>query len=193
MPRIFLETTRRVSMTQPGLQGTDAVTTRCISVTPPATLLEGWAPLTTRCVSVTQPGPQGPDAVTTRRVSVTPPSTLLGGRAPSTTRRVSVTQPGPQDPDAMTTRRVSATPPATLLGGLGAIYDPACLSDPARASRPGRRDFLASLRDLAKALEPRHLDYSESLCGLTQGFRVGVTESGSITVETSGWPNADAL
>ena len=58
-------------MTQPGPQGPDAVTTRRISVTPPATLLGGWAPLTTRRVSVTQPGLQGLDTGTTRKVSVT--------------------------------------------------------------------------------------------------------------------------
>src|SRR6185437_6160675 len=120
-----------------------------ISVTPPATLLRGWAPHTTRRVLVTQPGPQGPDAVTTRRVSVTPPVTLLGGWAPQTTRRVSVTQPGPQGLDAKTTRRVSVTPPVNPARGLGAANDPTCLRDPARASRPGRRDNSACLRDSA--------------------------------------------
>jgi len=71
--------TRRVSVTQSWLQGSDAVTTRRVSVTLPATLLGGWAPHTTRRVSVTQPGPQGLDAVTTQHVSVTPPTTLLRG------------------------------------------------------------------------------------------------------------------
>ena len=37
------------------------MTTWRVSVTPPAPLLGGWAPLTTRRVSVTQPGPQGPN------------------------------------------------------------------------------------------------------------------------------------
>ena len=71
MLRIFLETTRRVFVTQPGPQGPDAVTTQRVFVTPPATLLGGWAPAMTRRVSVTQPGPQGPDAETTRKVSAT--------------------------------------------------------------------------------------------------------------------------
>ena len=79
MLRIFLKTTRRVFVTQPGPQGPDAVTTRHFSVTPPATLLGGWVPLTTRRASVTQLGPQGPNAVTTQGVSVTQPATLLGG------------------------------------------------------------------------------------------------------------------
>ena len=65
MLRIFPQMTRRVSVTQPGPQGPDAVTTRR--------------------VSVTQPGSQGPEAVTTWRVSVTPPTTPLGGWAPLTT------------------------------------------------------------------------------------------------------------
>ena len=47
------QTTRRVSVTQPGPQGPDAVTTQRVSVTPPVTLLWGWAPQTTRRVSVT--------------------------------------------------------------------------------------------------------------------------------------------
>jgi hypothetical protein len=72
-------------VTQLEPQGPDAVTTRRVSVTPPVTLLGGWAPQTTRRVFVTQPAPQGPDAVTTRRVSVTPPATLLRGWAPLTT------------------------------------------------------------------------------------------------------------
>ena len=38
MLQIFLETTRRVSVTQPGPQGPDAVTIRRVSMTPPATL-----------------------------------------------------------------------------------------------------------------------------------------------------------
>ena len=33
--------------------------------------------------------------------------------------------------------------------GLGATYDPACLSDPTRASGPGRHDNSACLRDSA--------------------------------------------
>ena len=82
---IFLETTRRVSMTQPGVQGSDATTTRRVSMTLLATLLRSWAPPTTRRVSVTHPVPHGPDIVTTRRVSVTLPAILLGGWAPPKT------------------------------------------------------------------------------------------------------------
>ena len=63
-------------MTKPKPQDPDAMTTRRVSVTPPATLLGGWVPQTIRRVSVTQPGPQGPDAVTIRRISVTPTATL---------------------------------------------------------------------------------------------------------------------
>ena len=49
-----------------------------------------------------------------------------------------------------------------------------------------------SLRDSAKASGPRCLDYSESLSILTQGFRVGVTESGSFIVAISRWiPSGD--
>ena len=58
----------------------------------------------------------------------------------------------------------SASDPAR---GLGAMYDPASLCDSARASVPGRWNYLESLSDL------------------TQGFRVGVTESGSITMAIS--------
>ena len=48
------------------------------------------------------------------------------------------------------------------------------------------------LRDSAKASGPRCLDYSESLSILTQGFRVGVTESGSFIVAISRWiPSGD--
>ena len=151
------------------------MTTRRVSVTPPATLLGGWAPPTTRRVSVTLPGPQGSDTMTTRRVSVTPPATLLGGWAPPVTRRVSVTQPGPQGPrhrDNSARLRDSASDPAR---GLGAIYD------------------LVRLCDSAKASGPRRLDYLESLNDLTQGFRVRVTKSGLITVATSRWLNSDNL
>ena len=104
----------------------------------------------------------------------------------------------------------SASNPAR---GLGAIYDPACLRDPARASGPGHRDYSArlrdpasdpargmgatydsvSLRDSAKASGPGCLNYSESLSDLTQGFRVVVTESGSSTIATSGWLEAGTL
>jgi len=106
--------------------------------------------------------------------------------------------------------RDSASDPARALG---TTYNSACLHDLARASGPGRRDDLAHLRDStsnparglgaiydpvhlrdsAKASGPRRLDYSESLSDLTQGFSVGVTESGLITVVTSGWPNTDTL
>ena len=89
MLQIFLETTRRVSVNQPGPQGPDAVTTRRVSVTPPATLLGGWVPPTTRRASVTQPRPQGPDAATTRRISVTLTATLLRGWELFATRCVS--------------------------------------------------------------------------------------------------------
>ena len=109
-----------------------------------------------------------------------------------TTRRVSVTQPGPQGPDAVTTRRVrdSASDPAR---GLGAIYDPACLRDPARASGLGRYDYSLSLRDSAKASGPRRSDYSGSLRDSTQGFRVGVTELGLVTMAISRWLRADTF
>ena len=60
-------TTWRVSVTPPGLQGSDAMTIRHVSVTLPVTLLGGWAPYTTWCVSVTR---QGPDAGTARKVSI---------------------------------------------------------------------------------------------------------------------------
>ena len=88
-----------------------------------------------------------------------------------------------------------------------------CLRDPAKASGPGLHDDSACLHDSAsdparglgaiydlvrlcdspKASGPRHLDYSESLSGLTQAFGVRVTEFGSITVVTSGWPGTDNL
>ena len=110
--------------------------------------------------------------MTTRHVSVTLPVTLLGGWAPPTTRRVSMTQPGPGLHDYTARLRDSANDPAR---GLGTIYDPASLCDSARASGPG------------------YWNYSKSLSDLTHGFRVGVTESGSIVMATSRWLKADTL
>ena len=80
------------------------------------------------------------------------------------------TGPGRRDDSAHI--RDSASDPAR---GLGAIYDP------------------VRLRDSAKASGSRRLDYSESLSDLTQGFRVGVTESGSVTMATSRWLRADTF
>ena len=68
--------------------------------------------------------------------------------------------------------RDSASDPAR---GLGAMYDPASLYDSSRASVPGR------------------WNYSKSLSDLTQGFRVGVIESGSIAMAISRWLRAGTL
>jgi hypothetical protein len=117
---------------------------------------------------------------------------------------------GPGRRDDLARLRDSAS---DLARGLGATFDPMCLCDPARASGPRCRDDSAHLRDSAsnpargqgaiydpmrlrdsaKALGLRRLDYLESLSDLTQGFRVRVTETGSIIVATSGWPNTDTL
>ena len=106
--------------------------------------------------------------------------------------------------------RDSANDPAW---GLGATYDPVCLRDLARASGPGRhgdsarlRDSASdparglgatydsvSLRDSAKASGSGCLNYSESLSDLTQGFRVGETESGSVTMAISRCLKADTF
>ena len=85
----------------------DSVTTRCVSVTPPATLLGGWAPPTTRRVFVTQLGPgcrdysaflrdSGSDLArgpgTTYYPARLHDSARASGAGAGTTRKVSVTR-----------------------------------------------------------------------------------------------------
>src|SRR6185503_11308372 len=116
----------------------DTATTRRVSVTPPATLLWGWAPLLlgvsprlrqrpcsgagrryhSACLLESASDPaRGLGAATTRRVSATPPATLLGGWAPLPLG-------------------VSARPRQRPCSGAGRRYHSACLRD--SASDPAR-------------------------------------------------------
>ena len=102
-----------------------------------------------------------------------------------------------------------ASPKPSEARGLGAANDPACLCDPARASRPGRRDNSACLRDspsdssrrlgagndlvrprdAAKSSGPVRLANLGSLRDLIYGLGVRIIKSGSIIAAASVWPD----